>query len=45
MFQALGGFADVSQVVDGRVTLPDAPGVGPELKGSLYDWLTANLAP
>lgn len=39
VFQPLGGFADVSQVVDGRVTLPDAPGVGLELKAGLNGWL------
>ncbi|QEW23485.1 Putative isomerase YitF (plasmid) [Paracoccaceae bacterium] len=44
VFQPLGGFADVSQVVDGRVTLPDAPGVGLELKAGLRDWLAEAFA-
>lgn len=38
-FQPLGGFAETTQVVDGRVTLPDVPGVGLELKSVLRDWL------
>lgn len=39
VFQPLGGFADNSEIKDGRVTLPDVPGVGLELKGDLWKWL------
>lgn len=39
VFQPLGGFADNSEIKDGRVTLPDVPGVGLELKGDLWNWL------
>ncbi|MWP38518.1 mandelate racemase [Rhodobacter sphaeroides] len=39
VFQPLGGFADVSEVREGRVTLPEVPGVGLELKAGLRAWL------
>jgi L-alanine-DL-glutamate epimerase-like enolase superfamily enzyme len=37
VFHPIGGFADGLPVVDGRVRLPDAPGIGIELKADLYD--------
>ncbi len=36
VFKPFGGFADGIDVVDGRVGLPDAPGVGFELKSDLH---------
>ncbi|BBK34928.1 mandelate racemase [Allostella sp. ATCC 35155] len=36
VFQPFGGFADGIAVEDGRVRLPDAPGVGFETKANLY---------
>ena len=36
VFQPFGGFADGSQIVEGTVTLPDAPGIGIELKADLH---------
>jgi len=36
MFQPFGGFADGIAVVDGRVRLPDLPGIGIEAKANLY---------
>jgi len=36
MFQPFGGFADGIAVVDGRVRLPDLPGIGFEAKAALY---------
>jgi L-alanine-DL-glutamate epimerase-like enolase superfamily enzyme len=36
VFQPFGGFADDVPVVDGRVRLPDAPGIGVERKANLY---------
>ena len=36
MFQPFGGFADGIAVVDGRVRLPDLPGIGIEAKSNLY---------
>lgn len=36
VFQPFGGFADDMEVVDSRVGLPDAPGVGFERKADLY---------
>lgn len=39
VFQPLGGFADASRVENGRVTLPDASGIGLELKSTLWCWL------
>lgn len=42
VFQPFGGFADGAPVVNGRVKIPDAPGIGIELKANLYavfrDW-------
>jgi len=37
IFQPFGGFADNTPVEKGRVRLPDAPGVGVELKAPLMD--------
>jgi D(-)-tartrate dehydratase len=39
VFQPLGGFADGIAIEDGRVRLPDAPGIGLELKATLWSWL------
>lgn len=36
VFQPFGGFADGTPVEDGAVELPDAPGIGLELKADLY---------
>ena len=36
VFQPFGGFADTERVVDGRVTLPDLPGIGFEAKANLW---------
>lgn len=36
VFRPLGGFADGTEVRDGFVRLPDAPGIGIELKGDLF---------
>ncbi|GAC1593806.1 MAG: mandelate racemase/muconate lactonizing enzyme family protein [Myxococcales bacterium] len=36
VFQPFGGFADGLEVVDGRVGLPDVPGIGFETKKSLW---------
>jgi L-alanine-DL-glutamate epimerase-like enolase superfamily enzyme len=36
VFQPFGGFADDVPVVDGRVRLPDAPGIGIERKADLF---------
>lgn len=36
VFQPLGGFADTEPVVNGRVRIPAAPGIGIELKENLY---------
>ena len=36
VFQPFGGFADAIPVVDGYVTLPDAPGIGFEEKANLW---------
>ena len=41
VFQPLGGFADDVSVREGRVRLPDVPGVGLETKVVLLDWLRA----
>jgi L-alanine-DL-glutamate epimerase-like enolase superfamily enzyme len=35
VFEPFGGFADGVPVVEGRVKLPDAPGIGIEAKASL----------
>lgn len=37
VFQPFGGFHDTAEIEDGYVTLPDAPGIGIELKNNLYD--------
>jgi L-alanine-DL-glutamate epimerase-like enolase superfamily enzyme len=37
VFQPFGGFADNVPVVDGMVRLPEAPGIGIELKQNLYE--------
>jgi len=36
VFQPFGGFADGVPVEDGRIRIPDAPGIGIELKADLY---------
>src|SRR5215470_1665604 len=36
VFAPFGGFADACKVVDGRVPMPDVPGVGFEAKNALY---------
>lgn len=36
VFAPFGGFADDAPVVDGRVALPDLPGIGIEAKADLY---------
>ncbi len=36
VFEPFGGFADDTPVVDGRVTLPDVPGIGIEAKANLH---------
>ncbi len=36
VFQPFGGFADGVPVVDGRVRIPEAPGIGIELKAELF---------
>jgi L-alanine-DL-glutamate epimerase-like enolase superfamily enzyme len=36
VFQPFGGFADGTVARDGKVTLPDTPGIGIELKSNLY---------
>jgi L-alanine-DL-glutamate epimerase-like enolase superfamily enzyme len=36
VFQPFGGFADDAPVEDGHISLPDAPGIGIELKNNLY---------
>ncbi|MES1924922.1 mandelate racemase/muconate lactonizing enzyme family protein [Salinisphaera sp. T31B1] len=43
VFQPLGGFADGIRVESGRVRLPDAPGVGLELKSELWRFLREML--
>ncbi len=37
VFQPFGGFADDVPIIDGRVTIPDVPGVGFELKANLWE--------
>jgi D(-)-tartrate dehydratase len=39
VFAPFGGFADDTPVVDGRIGLPDAPGVGFERKAGLWELL------
>jgi len=36
IFQPFGGFADGIEVIHSQVALPDAPGIGLELKGALF---------
>lgn len=43
VFEPLGGFADHLQVENGCVKIPDAPGIGLELKSTLWRWLEDNL--
>ncbi|MEQ3624621.1 MAG: mandelate racemase/muconate lactonizing enzyme family protein [Celeribacter sp.] len=43
VFQPLGGFADQSRVENGRVTLPEEPGIGLELKAELWTWLVGTF--
>ncbi|CAN5815710.1 mandelate racemase/muconate lactonizing enzyme family protein [soil metagenome] len=40
VFQPFGGFADGIAVENGYVRLPDAPGIGFELKANLYEVMT-----
>jgi L-alanine-DL-glutamate epimerase-like enolase superfamily enzyme len=44
VFQPFGGFADGIPVEDGRVRLPDVPGIGFEAKSSLYAVLAQLVA-
>ncbi len=37
VFQPFGGFGDDDEIEDGHVHLPDAPGLGVELKSELYN--------
>jgi L-alanine-DL-glutamate epimerase-like enolase superfamily enzyme len=37
LFQPYGGFPDGVRVVDGRITMPELPGIGFEGKADLYD--------
>lgn len=37
VFEPIGGFADGVPVSDGRIQLPDVPGIGIESKAALYD--------
>ena len=43
VFQPFGGFADDTPIEDGYVRLPDAPGIGFELKAALYEVLAELL--
>ncbi|MEZ5909366.1 MAG: enolase C-terminal domain-like protein [Hyphomicrobiaceae bacterium] len=43
VFQPYGGFADTIPIVGGYTTLPDAPGIGIELKPKLIDHLQRHL--
>ena len=43
VFRPFGGFADDTDVVEGHVRLPDAPGVGFEAKGELFALLRKEL--
>jgi L-alanine-DL-glutamate epimerase-like enolase superfamily enzyme len=36
VFAPFGGFADNVPVIDGRVRMPDLPGIGFEAKNDLY---------
>jgi len=44
IFQPFGGFADGIEVVHSQVGLPDAPGIGLELKSKLYRSVLAPMA-
>lgn len=44
VFAPFGGFADSTPVEDGRVRLPDAPGVGFEEKRALFELLRTTFA-
>ena len=44
VFQPFGGFADGIAVEDGRVRLPDVPGVGFETKANLYQLMRTLVA-
>jgi len=43
VFQPFGGFADNTQVESGEITLPDVPGVGFELKSTLWNEILKDL--
>jgi D(-)-tartrate dehydratase len=43
VFQPYGGFADGVAIVDGYTTLPDAPGIGIELRAKMMDDMRARL--
>ncbi|GAA3725039.1 L-alanine-DL-glutamate epimerase-like enolase superfamily enzyme [Spinactinospora alkalitolerans] len=43
VFEPFGGFADSTPVQDGRVRLPEAPGIGVELKPALHNLLRERL--
>ena len=43
VFQPFGGFADKTPISDGRVRLPDAPGIGFERKSNLHKLLKTLL--
>jgi L-alanine-DL-glutamate epimerase-like enolase superfamily enzyme len=43
VFQPYGGFADEIPVIDGYTRLPDAPGIGMELKSKMMDDLRRRL--
>ncbi|MGN8158128.1 enolase C-terminal domain-like protein [Salinisphaera sp. SWV1] len=43
VFQPYGGFADDIPIIDGRVRLPDAPGIGMERKPVMFDALRKAL--
>jgi D(-)-tartrate dehydratase len=43
VFQPFGGFADAIPVQDGRVRMPDTPGIGFEAKSDLYQVLSRLL--
>jgi hypothetical protein len=43
VFKPFGGFADHTPVIDGRVKMPEAPGVGFEAKKDLIDLFKANF--
>jgi D(-)-tartrate dehydratase len=36
VFEPFGGFADDTPVINGKIALPDAPGIGIERKRNLY---------